>query len=101
MTVEIFLILLTFFSVVTSLATEAAKIFLDSVYATYQSNVLVLIVAAIVGGNGMVIFYLCNNYQWTATNIICIFLMIFANWLGAMVGYDKVRQAITQFKGGN
>lgn len=101
MTVEMFLILLTFFSVVTSLATEATKKFLDATDETYQSNVLVLIVAAIVGGNGMVIFYLCNNYQWTVTNIICIFLMIFANWIGAMVGYDKVRQAITQFKGGN
>ena len=98
MTVEIFLILLTFFSVVTGFTTEATKKFLDSLGKTYASNIVVLCVAAIVGSAGTAIFYVLNGCQWSSLNIICIFLMIFANWLGAMVGYDKITQAIKQFK---
>ena len=100
MTVEIFLILLAVFSIVTSLFTEAVKNLLDSLKVQYASNIVVLCVSIIVSGAGTPAFYVCGGYAWTITNIICIFLMICANWLGAMVGYDKVKQAITQFKGG-
>ncbi len=96
MTVEIFLILLAFFSVVTSLATEAAKKLLDSLGVAYASNIVVLCVAALVGGAGTAIFYVWKGCPWTCLNIVCIFLMVFANWLGAMLGYDKITQAITQ-----
>lgn len=48
----------------------------------------------------MTAFYLFKDFAWTAENIISIFLMIAANWLVAMVGYDKVTQAITQLRGG-
>lgn len=98
MTVEIFLILLAFFSTVTSLVTEAVKKYLDSMSAIYSSNVVVLIVSVFVGGIGMGVFYTLKCYPLNAVNIICIFLMICANWMGAMIGYDKIRQAITQFK---
>lgn len=99
MTVELFLILLTILSVITSICTEGVKKFLDSLNFKYASNILVLAVAAVVGGVGTVVFYMWNDIAWTALNIICIFLMICANWLGAMIGYDKVMQAITQIKG--
>ena len=99
MTVEIFLILLTAFSLVTSLLTEGVKKVLDDIKFTYASNVLALVVAVIVGGAGTAIFYMWNDIAWTSLNIICIFLMMCANWLGAMLGYDKVIQAITQMKG--
>lgn len=98
MTVESFLILLTILSVVTSLFTEGIKNFLDSIYFTYVSNILVLVIAIVVGGVGTAIFYMWNDIAWTSLNIICIFLMMCANWLGAMLGYDKVMQAITQMK---
>ena len=98
MTVESFLILLTILSVVTSLFTEGIKNFLDSIKFTYVSNILVLVVAIVVGGVGTAIFYMWNDIAWTSLNIICIFLMMCANWLGAMLGYDKVMQAITQMK---
>lgn len=101
MTVEIFLILLAFFSVVTSLFTEAVKKLLDSLGVQYASNIVVLCVAIIISGAGTPAFYVCGGYYWTPTNIICIGLMICANWLCSMVGYDKIKQAITQFKGGN
>lgn len=96
MTVESFLLLLTILSVVTSLFTQGLKKFLDSLKITYASNVLVLIVASIVGGIGTSVFYMCNDIAWTSLNVICVFLMMCANWLGAMIGYDKVIQAIKQ-----
>lgn len=99
MTVQMFLLLLTILSIFTSLFTEGIKKFLDSVNVKYASNVLVLIVAVVVGGVGTSVFYLWNDIAWTSLNIICIFLMVCANWLGAMLGYDKVTQAISQLKG--
>lgn len=99
MTVEIFLMLLAFFSVVTSLATEAVKKLLDSLHVAYASNIIVLILAIFIGGIGTASFYVFQHYSWTGTNALCVFLMICANWLCSMVGYDKVIQAITQFKG--
>lgn len=99
MTVQMFLLLLTILSIFTSLFTEGVKKLLDSVNVKYASNVLVLIVAVVVGGVGTSVFYLWNDIAWTSLNIICIFLMVCANWLGAMLGYDKVTQAISQLKG--
>lgn len=96
MTFETFLILLAILSIVTSLFTEGIKHILDSFKVNYASNIVVLFVSVIVGGVGTVLFYLFNDYAWTTLNIICIFLMIAANWLGAMLGYDKIMQAITQ-----
>lgn len=100
MTVEMFLILLTILSTLTSLCTEGVKALLDSWQVKYASNIVVLAVAVIVGGFGTVIFYLLSGYAWTVTDIVCIPLMMLTNWLGAMLGYDKVKQAITQIKGG-
>ena len=99
MTFELFLILLTVLSVVTSLLTEGIKKFLDSLKVTYASNIVVLCVSIVVGGIGTSVFYMWNNIEWTTLNIICIFLMVCANWLGSMLGYDKVMQALSQIKG--
>ena len=96
MTFILFMILLSILSIVTSLFTEAVKHFLDTLKVTYASNVVVFVVSIIVAGGGTSIFYLFNDIAWTSTNIICIFLMVCANWLGSMLGYDKVTQAITQ-----
>lgn len=96
MTFETFLILLAILSVITSLFTEGVKHILDLFKVNYASNIVVLFVSVIVGGVGTVLFYLFNDYAWTTLNIICIFLMVSANWLGSMLGYDKIMQAITQ-----
>ena len=98
MTFKMFLVLLTVLATVTSLVTEAVKKFLDSTSKAYASNVVVLIVAIIVGGLGMVAYYVLSAIPWTAGNIVYIAMMIVFNWLGAMLGYDKVIQAITQIK---
>ena len=98
MTVETFLILLTILSTATSLVTEAVKKFLTSSNIKYASNIVVLIVAILVGAGGMAIYYSFAGLPWTINNIICLLLMALFNWLGAMIGYDKVVQAITQIK---
>lgn len=101
MTIQTFLCLLAVFSAVTSLFTEAVKLFLDSLKIKYASNLVVLAVSVFVAGVGMSCVYLFQGYAWTVPGIISIFLMIAANWLVSMLGYDKVMQAITQLKGGN
>lgn len=100
MTIELFLILLAVFATFTSLFTEAIKKGLDSLKVAYASNIVVLCASALVGGIGTAVFYVFNDIAWTTTNTICMFLMVCANWLVAMLGYDKIVQAITQLKGG-
>ena len=98
MTISIFLLLLTIFAVCTSLLTEAIKNFCNEQGKDYASNIVVLVAAAIIGGLGTVVYYIAASIAWTPMNIICIPLMIIANWVGSMVGYDKVKQAIEQLK---
>lgn len=96
MTVTAFLILLTIYATMTSLLTEAIKKFLDAQKIAYASNVLVLIVAIIIGCGGTVIYYVNYQIPFTALNSVYLALMGIANWVGAMVGYDKVKQAVSQ-----
>lgn len=93
MTVEIFLTLLVFFSTATSLATEAFKKLVGN---KIPYNILVLIIAMIVGCVGVYVYYILNNIEINSINIICLVLMGIANWIGAMVGYDKIKQLINQ-----
>jgi len=96
MTVTIFLALLTTFATVTAFLTQAVKKALDEYKIQYASNIVVLIVAIAVGIVGTSGYYLANAISFDYMNIIYIFLMGIANWLGAMFGYDKVKQAIEQ-----
>lgn len=93
MIVEMFLILYVFFSAATSLITEALKKVIGD---KIPYNALVLIVAMVVGCVGMEIYYIINDIPWTLINAIYLILMGIANWIGAMVGYDKVKQLISQ-----
>lgn len=90
--------LMTIFSVATGLITQAAKNFLDKMNVKYVTDAIVLFVAAVVGGCGTLVYYMLNDFPCDDTNIAWIFLMIVANCVGAMVGYDKIMEAIKQFK---
>lgn len=100
MTINAFLALLTSFSIITSLFTEAVKKFLEGLKISYASNIVVLITSIVVGIGGMCAFFEMANINHSYENCIFIVLMALANWLVAMVGYDKVKQAIIQLKGG-
>lgn len=96
MTVTVFLILLTVCATITSVLTEAAKKLLDSAGMNYASNILVLIIAMIVGCTATALYYVNAQIPFNALNSVYLALMGIANWVGAMVGYDKVKQAVEQ-----
>lgn len=90
-----FLILLSSFSVLSSLVTEAVKgIASDKVHLSY--NIVALITALTIGGVGTGIYYQLNAIPFTVNNMIYIVLMGLASGLVSMVGFDKVKQAIEQ-----
>lgn len=98
MTLTLFMTLLVILAVCVSLITEAVKKFLDDAGVKYSANIVVLIVAVIVGAGGTALMYLFMGIAFTPPNIVCMVLMAVAVWVGAMVGYDKVIQMIEQVK---
>lgn len=98
MKAAMFLILLTVYATVTSLITEAVKKFMDDMKMKYASNIVVLVVAIVVGCGGTAIYYVNYQIPFTALNSVYLALMGPANWIGAMVGYDKVKQAVLQME---
>lgn len=99
MTVTVFLLLLTIFSTMTAVTVEAMKKFMDAEGIVYSSNIIALVVALILGTVGTGLYYVTVHIDFTLLNIAYMVLMGVANWIGAMVGYDKVRQAIEQIGG--
>lgn len=95
MTTTTFLMLLSAFSVISSLITEGIKKLAQD-KANLPYNIVTLIVALIVGTCGCGIFYQLNDISFTINNIICMVLMGFASGLVSMTGFDKVKQAIEQ-----
>ncbi len=96
MNMTTFLILLSAFSVISSLVTEGIK----NIAAHKENlsyNLITLVTALIVGGCGTAVYYQLNAIPFTTNNIIYMLLMGFASGLTAMVGFDKVKQAIEQF----
>lgn len=95
MTTTTFLILLSAFSVISGLTTEAIKKLVND-KANLSYNIVALIVALIVGSVGCAIYYQLNNIMFTLNNVIYMILMGFASGLVSMLGFDKVQQAIQQ-----
>ena len=102
MTVQTFLILFSMFSLIVGLMVQALKKLLDSLGESYSSNVVAVIVSAVVGIGGTAVYYVIAGIAFSAVNIICMLLMGIATAVGAMVGYDKVIQTVKQIveKGG-
>lgn len=95
MNITMFLILLSSFSIISSLVTEGIKnIVSDKVNLSY--NLVALVIALIVGGGGTAVYYQLNAVPFTVNNIIYMILMGLASGLVSMVGFDKVKQAIIQ-----
>ena len=93
-----FLILLSAFSVLSSLVTEGIKkIASDKTNLSY--NIVALIVALVIGGIGCGIYYQLNAIPFNTNNVIYMILMGLASGLTATVGYDKVKQSILQLTG--
>lgn len=95
MSVTVFLMLLSAFSIISGLVTEAIKKLLTE-KANLSYNLLALIVALIVGGVGCGIYYQLNGILFTINNVIYMILMGLASGLVAMTSYDKVKQMVLQ-----
>lgn len=98
MNANLFLILLSVFSVISGLITEAVKKLVND-KANLSYNLVALISALIVGGVGCGIYYQLNGILFSVNNIIYMILMGFASGLVSMVGFDKVKQAVEQLTG--
>ena len=95
---EVFMLGLLIASVLTGLVTEAVKKILTEYNVTYRANTLAGLVAFILSaaiGTGYVVL---TGAAFTSQIAVCLIAQIFMSWLCAMVGYDKVIQAISQFK---
>lgn len=96
MTVQAFLSILIFCSAATSLLVEAIKKTIDDGAKEVPTNFIVLLVALVVGCGATTLYYVEKCIPFDLVNVVCIVLMGIANWIGAMVGYDKVKQLIEQ-----
>lgn len=96
MTVTMFISILTIGAMVTGLLTEAIKKAYANAGKEYSSNLIALVDAIVVGGGGTAVAYMLLNIPWTINNIICLVLMIIAVWIGAMIGFDKIKQLVEQ-----
>lgn len=95
MTVTMFLMLLSAFSVISGLVTESIKKLVnDKVNLSW--NITALVVALIIGSCGCFIYYQLSAIAFTVNNIIYAILMGLASGLVSMIGYDKVKQAVLQ-----
>lgn len=95
---DVFLVGLLVVSTLTGLVTEGVKKILIEYEINYKANTMAGVVALFISalaGLGYVIF---TNTAITGQVIVCIVALVFMSWLSAMVGYDKVIQAINQFK---
>lgn len=95
MTTNTFLMLLSVFSALSGLITEAVKkLFNHNTKLPY--NFIALIAALIVGCAGTAVYYQLNGLCFDKNHIINMVLMGLASGLISMVGFDKVKQIIEQ-----
>ena len=95
--IEIFLLGSLITSTLTSLATEAIKKILAEYNKTFPANTLVGLVSLVLSVAIGVGYTIITNTTFTATIAVYLVVMVFTSWLCAMLGYDKVIQAISQF----
>lgn len=98
MTLHVFLILLLACSILTTLTVEGIKKMFtngESRKANIVAAIVAVVLAIAVGIIYALIYTVVVNVQYVAMIVALCFL----SWLCAMVGYDKVVQAIYQITG--
>lgn len=96
MTVQLFLVMFTIGSTISSLLTEAIKRWFANQEKEVSANMLAAINSVVIGIIGTVIYYILKGIPFNVVNITCMILMTAAIWVASMVGYDKVTQLIAQ-----
>ena len=95
MNATLFLILLSAFSAISGLITEAIKKLLTE-KTNLSYNLIAITVALIVGTAGCGTYYQLNGIPFDVNNIIYMILMGLASGLVSMTSYDKLKQLIEQ-----
>lgn len=98
MSLETFLLMMLVVSVLAGLFTEAIKKLLDEHNKTYYSNLLAGAVSAALAVLVDVGYIIMTETEINSKMAVILIALVLLSWLCAMVGYDKVIQAITQFK---
>lgn len=95
---EIFLFALLIASTLTGLVTEAVKNVLAEHNMNYYTNTIAGLVSLVISAAIGIGYIILKNTGFTMQTIVYLIALVFMSWLCAMVGYDKVVQAISQFK---
>ena len=96
MTTDVFLFLLTVVSILTGLTVEAFKHIFNELKVKYSANVLAGIVSIVLSITVGVLYTIVIDGV-ILSNLICYLIaLVFLSWLCAMLGYDKVVQAVNQ-----
>ena len=95
MNATLFLILLSAFSAISGLITEAIKKLLTE-KTNLSYNLIAITVALVVGTAGCGTYYQLNGIPFDVNNIIYMILMGLASGLVSMTSYDKLKQLVEQ-----
>lgn len=96
MNISVFVIAFVIESIIASLLTQAIKKAMENAKKDYSANVIALIVAFVIGIGVTVGYMIFNSIPFTAQSVIIVVAMTGCVWMGAMLGYDKVKQALEQ-----
>lgn len=98
MNIALFLVLFTILEIATPLVVEGIKVTLKGIGVKYNSTVIALITAIVLSGITGVFTYISRDINFTVINTFYIVFLAIANWLGATLGYDKVKEILVNIK---
>lgn len=98
MNVDMFLFLMLVVSVLTGLFVEAIKKVLDSVGMKCNANLISGVVATVLAVCIDTGYIIMTDAAMNSKMAVMLIALVLLSWLCAMVGYDKVMQAVTQLK---
>ena len=94
---DVFLLGLLIVSMLTGLVTEAVKKILRELGKDPLPNLLAGIVAMVLAVAVSAGYFVLTDMVFTAKVVVYGIALVVLAWLAAMIGYDKVMQAIAQF----
>lgn len=95
---EVFLWGLLIVSTLTGLVTEAIKRVLQELRRSVPANLLAGVVAVVLAVAVAAGYLVLTDAALTAKAAVYLIALVFLSWLAAMVGYDKVVQALAQLR---
>ena len=98
MTSDVFLILLFVISSLTGLAVEAIKRILKKISKTYRSNIIAGVSSVVISIGISAAYIIFTDAVMNDKMAVYLIALVFLSWLCSMLGYDKVKQTIMQFK---